>query len=155
MNCFWREGRRNQTRLYYKYMNIGLLVLLFCLYTLVCTELLSVLCVSIASSSLVRARKKEWKMSLEKCRGQTKKGLVSLFRFSYLCLEFTPSFSALSPCLSCIIFKVHLKYQGLCEAISDSPIWLVGFQILSPLQTGTISLIFLSSVAPRTVPCKL
>lgn len=136
-------------------MSIGLLVLLFCFYTLVCIELLSVLCVFIACNSLVRARKKEWKMRLEKCRGQTKKGLVSLFRFSYLCLEITPSFSTLSPCLSCIIFKVHLKYQGLCEAIPDSPIWLVGFQILSPLQTGTISLIFLSSVAPRTVPCKL
>lgn len=126
-------------------MNTGLLVLLFCLCTLVCIELLSVLSVFTASNfSLQSRKKKKWRMRLEKCGGQTKKGLVSLFRLSHLCLEFIPTSPTLSPCLNnCIAFKVHLKYQVSLSPSPSSPTWFgSAFQIVSPLQTETPSLIF-------------
>lgn len=96
----------------------------------------------------VRDEQNEWAI--------IKTGIVSLFRLSYLCLEFIPTSSILVPPYNCIAFKAHLKYQGLYEAMSKLS-HLVGslLQIVSPLQTGTILLIFLSPVAPRTVPCKL
>lgn len=48
--------------------------------------------------------------------GQITNGLVNLYQLSYLCLEFIPLPQPYFPPYSCIAFKAHLKYLGLCEA---------------------------------------
>lgn len=69
--------------------------------------------------------------------GQITNGLVNLYQLSYLCLEFIPLPQPYFPPYSCIAFKAHLKYLGLCEAMPKVSHLVSVLRIVSPLQTGT------------------